>query len=213
MIARLEATRFLAVLGSSGTGKSSLVKTGLLSGLEMGLLASAGSGWRIVDFRPGGTPFRNLARRLLETEHFAVKRGTRDLDETEVTLLEARLRRGPRSLIEWCRNGHLTPGENLLVLVDQFEELFRYPDYAQREEAEAFVALLLESRRPTEFGSAREADFPIYVTITMRSEYLGACALIEGLAEAINEGTFLTPRMTRDQCREAMVGPARVCGV
>ena len=65
------------------------------------------------------------------------------------------------------------------------------------------MTLLLES--------AREAGVAIYVTITMRSEYLGACSLIEGLSDAINAGLFLTPRMTREQCREAIVGPAEVC--
>ena len=50
-------------------------------------------------------------------------------------------------------------------------------------------------------------------TITMRSEYLGACALIEGLSDAINAGMFLTPRMTREQCRDAIVGPAEVCNI
>jgi hypothetical protein len=212
MVARLAATRFLAVLGSSGTGKSSLVKTGLLSGLEMGLLDGAGSRWRIVDFRPGGMPLRNLARRLIETEH--PDADGEAVSDMEIDLLLARLKRGPRALIEWCRDGHhLAPGTNLLLLVDQFEELFRYQDYAGREEAEAFVALLLESRKPTEAAEPQDAEFPIYVTITMRSEYLGACALIEGLAEAINEGTYLTPRMTREECREAIVGPARVCEV
>jgi tetratricopeptide (TPR) repeat protein len=61
--------------------------------------------------------------------------------------------------------------------------------------------------------SAREADVAIYVAITMRSEYLGACALIEGLSDAINAGMFLTPRMTREHCREAIVGPAEVCNI
>ena len=46
----------------------------------------------------------------------------------------------------------------------------------------------------------------------MRSEYLGACALIDGLAEAISAGMVLIPRMTREQCRAAIVGPATVCG-
>ena len=54
---------------------------------------------------------------------------------------------------------------------------------------------------------------PIYVTITMRSEYLGACSLVDGLAEAINDGMFLTPRMTREQCHMAITGPAAVCEV
>ena len=80
--------------------------------------------------------------------------------------------RGPRSIAEWCGND-LPEHTNLLLLVDQFEELFRYQNYAGREEAEAFAALLLES--------ARQRQFPIYVAVTMRSEYLGACALVEGL--------------------------------
>src|SRR6185295_7491928 len=53
---------------------------------------------------------------------------------------------------------------------------------------------------------------PIYVVLTMRSEYLGACSLIDGLAEGINRGQYLTPRMTREQCRAAIEGPAGVCG-
>ncbi len=202
MVDRLAATRFLAVLGSSGTGKSSLVKTGLLDALELGLMAKAGSRWKIVDFRPGGSPLKNLARRLLETEHDAEDPY---IEPKDVDLLRAFLARGPRAVIEWCRSGHLPAGGNLLLLVDQFEELFRYQDYEGREEAEAFVALLIES--------AREADARIYVTITMRSEYLGAGALIEGLSDAINAGMFLTPRMTREHCRDAIVGPAEVCNI
>jgi tetratricopeptide (TPR) repeat protein len=202
MVDRLAATRFLAVLGSSGTGKSSLVRTGLLDALELGLMAKAGSRWKIVDFRPGGTPLKNLARRLLEVDSGEEKP---DIAPQDVDLLRAYLARGPRAVIEWCRSGHLPENGNLLILVDQFEELFRYQDYAGREEAEAFVALLIES--------AREADARIYVTITMRSEYLGAGALIEGLSDAINVGMFLTPRMTREDCREAIVGPAEVCNI
>jgi tetratricopeptide (TPR) repeat protein len=197
MVDRLAATRFLAVLGSSGTGKSSLVNAGLLDGLELGLMAQAGSCWRIVDFRLQDAPLRNLARRLLETGESQIAESG-----TDVELLRKFLARGPRSIIEWCRAGHLSKGENLLLLVDQFEELFRDQDYAGREEAEAFVDLLMES--------AHTNEFPVYVTITMRSEYLGACALIDGLAEEINAGMYLTPRMTREQCREAIVEPARL---
>jgi hypothetical protein len=200
MVDRLAANRFLAVLGSSGTGKSSVVKTGLLDALDLGTMTQAGSNWRVVLLRPGSTPLANLARGLIEAE---ASDGT--ADDADVDLLRAFLLRGPRAVAEWCRDGHLPAGQNLLLLVDQFEELFRYRDYAGREEAEAFAALLIESARATEL--------PIYVTITMRSEYLGACALVEGLAEAISASLFLTPRMSREQCRAAIVGPAAVCGV
>ncbi len=203
MVDRLAATRFLAVLGSSGTGKSSVVKTGLLDGLDLGLMASAGSAWRVIEFKPGGAPLKNLAHGLLQTRVEGIGAAT-PISDTDAALFRAFLLRGPLSVAEWCADGHLPAGTNLLLLVDQFEELFRYQDYAGREEAEAFAALLLES--------ARQSRVPIYVTLTMRSEYLGACALIDGLAEAISTGLVLIPRMMREQCRSAIVGPAAVCG-
>lgn len=193
MLRRLAASRFLAVLGASGSGKSSLVRTGLLDGLELGLLAQAGTWWRVIDIRPGGEPLRNLARGLCGD----------DADEADVEQMRAFLLRGPRSIVQWAST-NLAKGENLLLLVDQFEELFRYQHYEGRQEAESFVALLIES--------ARNREQSVYVTLTMRSEFLGACALFGGLAEAMNDGQYLTPRMTREQCREAIEGPAAVCG-
>ena len=204
MVDRLKATRFLAVLGASGSGKSSLVATGLLDALELGLLAPAGPHWRVAKFRPGGEPICHLAEALVRTggERPA---GAAAVDVHQQTqLLASFLRRGPHSLAQWCLDGNLPSRCNLLILIDQFEELFRYENYARREEAEAFVALLIES--------AQADDVPIHVVITLRSEYLGACALIPGLAERINAGLYLTPRMTRDEVREAIEGPARVCG-
>ena len=205
MVDRLGATRFLAVLGSSGTGKSSLVRIGLLDALELGLMATASSRWQVAEFRPRNAPRYHLARSLLASEVIAGKTGSVKHDEKDIDLLRSRLEQGPRSVIEWCLDQHLPDNTNLLLLIDQFEELFVDQDYAAREEAEAFVALLLES--------VRSEDVPIYVTLTMRSEYLGACALIDGLADAINAGMYLTPRMTREQCCQAIEGPANVCGI
>ena len=145
MVDRLAATRFLAVLGSSGTGKSSLVRTGLLDALELGLMAKAGSRWKIVDFRPGGSPLKNLARRPARNR---ARRETIRTSRRRTSICCARFSRAGRARSSngaapaTCREGG-----NLLLLVDQFEELFRYQDYEGREEAEAFVALLLESAR------------------------------------------------------------------
>ncbi len=53
----------------------------------------------------------------------------------------------------------------------------------------------------------------MYVVITMRSDYLGECAHFAGLPEVLNESQYLVPRMTRDQLREAIEGPAALSGI
>ena len=196
MVDKLAQTRFLAVLGSSGSGKSSLVRTGLLDALELGLSPELGSQWVVVDTHPGSSPFENLARAML-----GAVGGT--ISDDSVRALVSYLRRGPRSLQQWYDDNRLAP-KRLLVLVDQFEELFRYSDFSRGEEAEAFSTLLVES--------TQAEGTNILAIVTMRSEYLGACSLIPGLTECINEGLFLTPRMTRSQCLQAIEGPARVVG-
>jgi formylglycine-generating enzyme required for sulfatase activity len=119
-------------------------------------------------------------------------------------LRRAALDRGPLSLVAELRERPLPPHANLLIVVDQFEELFRYQDLAGREEAEAFVALLL--------ATAEQRQPPIPIVLTMRSDFFGECARFEGLAEAVSESIYLCPRLTRDQIIAAVQGPARVFG-
>ncbi|MFO1433116.1 MAG: WD40 repeat domain-containing protein [Candidatus Competibacteraceae bacterium] len=201
LLARLDKKRFLAVVGPSGCGKSSLVQTGLLNALETGFLASAGVRWRIATLRPGNQPLRNLARALLDKEALGPERGG---DENSEAFLLATLRRGPLGLVEIRREVALPENTNLLVLVDQFEEIFRYRQQYDINEADAFVALLL--------ASAAQSEARLYVLITMRSDFLGDCTLFAGLPEALNDSQFLTPRLTREQLQEAIIGPARVFG-
>src|SRR5947208_14533589 len=66
MIEKLAPSRFLTVVGTSGSGKSSLVNCGLRPALRRGLMAKAGSNWRMVQFRPGGGPIKALACALAE---------------------------------------------------------------------------------------------------------------------------------------------------
>jgi len=95
-----------------------------------------------------------------------------------------------------------------LIVVDQFEELFRFRQSRQIEnsgdEAVAFVKLLLEA--------TQQDDFPIYVVLTMRSDFIGDCMEYSGLPEAVNSGQYLVPRMTRDELRSAISGPVAVGG-
>jgi GH25 family lysozyme M1 (1,4-beta-N-acetylmuramidase) len=206
LIDKLSRTRFLAVVGTSGSGKSSLVRAGFLPSLYGGFMTSAGSGWRIAIMRPGNDPIGNLARALNAPDVFGS-----DIDESaaiQTAMAEATLRRGSLGLVDAIRQAVMPENENLLVVVDQFEEIFRFARVAEGEtygnEAAAFVKLLLEA--------SRQREIPIYVVLTMRSDYLGDCSQFWELPEAINESQYLIPRLTRDQLREAITGPVAVGG-
>jgi ABC-type arginine transport system ATPase subunit len=92
VVDRLALHHFLAVTGVSGSGKSSLVRTGLLDALDRGLLVEAGSDWCVADFRPGGQPLSRLMAAL-------VKASGRTFSEAELGLIEAKLASGPLGLV------------------------------------------------------------------------------------------------------------------
>jgi len=203
LLDRLANNHFLAVVGLSGCGKSSLVKTGLLAGLESGFLSSAGVHWKIAELRPGHSPYTGLTNALMKDDVFGEEYNTfySSMEEAAAFML-AGLRRGPFGLHELLEDCPMKKGQNLLILVDQFEELFRFHRQIDSEESAAFVALLIEASKHNN----------IYIVLTMRSDFLGECAIYAGLPEAINEGIFLTPRLSREQLRRAIEYPASVFG-
>src|SRR5262245_13414921 len=73
LISKLRASRFVTVLGSSGSGKSSLLRAGLLPALEAGLMSFAGSRWRTAVMRPGNAPLRMLAEALAQPNALAAQ--------------------------------------------------------------------------------------------------------------------------------------------
>jgi hypothetical protein len=170
LIAKLSHTCFLAVVGTSGSGKSSLVRAGLLPALLGGFMAKAGSSWRVAIMRPGNDPLGNLARALNADDVLGL--GDPANATVQLAITEATLRRGNLGLIEAIHQANLPANENLLVLVDQFEELFRVEAGAGGQDGEnekaAFVKLLLEAKS--------QQGLPIYIVLTMRSDYLGDCA-------------------------------------
>jgi energy-coupling factor transporter ATP-binding protein EcfA2 len=203
LLARLARRRLVAVVGASGSGKSSLVRAGLLPALQRGYLPTAGSSWQIAVFRPGGTPLANLTDALLAG--VGSESGTVDITrETLTDLLTSSSLGLVAAADRLLAGGH----GSLLVVVDQFEEIFRFRDLAAGADAEESavecVNLLL--------GAAGQDDVPVYVILTMRSDYLGDCARFAGLPEALNDSQFLVPRMTREQLRAAIEGPVAVGG-
>ncbi len=203
LMRKLRTTRFLSILGTSGSGKSSLVRSGLIPSLWGGGMTQAGSRWRVVIMRPGEDPLGNLAAAL------SVRGALMDEDYDESltrAFFETTLRASRMGLVECIRQSRLPEGNNILVLVDQFEEIFRYKRSRRivgRDEAVAFVKLLL---------AARDSELPCYVAITMRSDFIGDCMEFGKLPEVINDGLYLVPRMSRDELKSAITGPVGVGG-
>lgn len=207
----LAETHFLAVVGTSGSGKSSLVNCGLEPALRRGLMASAGTNWHIARLRPGIDPIQHLAEALSAPDILFGKDGPEP--DVRGRLVDTTLRMSKLGIVDIFRQARLPETSHLLVIVDQFEELFRYSRLASSdhkasgdagEEATAFVNLLLEVRR--------HLPIPVYIVLTMRSDFLGDCAQFEGLPSAIDIGQFLVPRMTREERRAAITGPVHVAG-
>ncbi len=208
LLKKLRLSRFLVVIGSSGSGKSSLVKSGLIPALYSGLMAGVGSSWRVCTFRPGNDPIGNMAKGLSEDGVLYNLENSAEIT-TYQAINESILRRSNLGLIEAYRQSGIDPKNKLLILVDQFEELFRFSQYEKdakegKRDAVAFINLLLKA--------AEQKDLPIYVVFTMRSDFLGDCTEFRGLPEAINEGQYLVPRMTREERKDAITGPIAVGG-
>jgi hypothetical protein len=194
---RLYDQHFVAILGLSGCGKSSLLRAGLLADIRQKRVRGPRPRWLIGYMRPGGDPLHALTDAVCEIE-------SQISTEPRVTAACPLLLDG----YGLARFGHEAPLENeqrILIVVDQFEELFRYQRQSATHEAKdraaLFVQLLLEA--------ARDPESRVSVVITMRSEFVGDCSLFYGLAEQVNRGTFLLPKMTRDQIEEVILGPAQ----
>ncbi|MCD6566938.1 MAG: hypothetical protein J7K53_13455 [Bacteroidales bacterium] len=203
VLAKLAKNKFVAVIGASGSGKSSLMYCGLVPILYGGFITEAGSRWRIVTTRPGNSPVKNLAHALQE-----INPGQKDDQELQESVSQAVLMRSSKGLAECIKQLKLPPNENVLLLVDQFEELFRYKasreDVSTINESESFVSLLVEA--------VRQTDVPVFIVLTMRSDFIGDCSQFQELTDLINNSNYLVPQMTRDDFREAIMGPVAVGG-
>jgi WD40 repeat protein/energy-coupling factor transporter ATP-binding protein EcfA2 len=213
----VDRNRFIAVVGSSGSGKSSLVRAGLRPLLEEETRDSTDNRWLWAEFRPGSAPITRLASAIAKL--YPVPASV--TDRTSHILARAdriafTLRQSSLGLVQVLNELSLLGRGRVLLLVDQFEELFRYASLRQSgrndplleaerlDEAMSFVQLLLVA--------SQDRDIPLRVVITIRSDFIGECGRYLGLGEAVSAAQFLVPRLKRDELEATIRMPVVQAG-
>lgn len=207
VLLNLAQHRFTAVIGASGSGKSSLMYCGLIPILYGGFMTDAGSDWSVIVTRPGISPIENLAESILSKDenHIVASEEEKVIGRRMTSTI---LRSSSMGLVDAVKQLSKSSSKNIFLLVDQFEELFRFikteRDGDAVNEAAAYVNLLIKS--------ISQSEVPIYISFTMRSDFIGDCSQFPELTHLINKSHYLIPQMTRDQQRLAIEGPVAVGG-
>jgi WD40 repeat protein/energy-coupling factor transporter ATP-binding protein EcfA2 len=199
---KVEQNRFVAIVGSSGCGKSSLIRAGLRAKFKK----DPNGRWSWIEMRPGNRPIRELAKELAGVAGETVDLMEARADRFEQILVQSKF--GIGEVLSDVSVVQASESNRVLLLVDQFEELFRFAKTAAErlDEATAFVGLLL--------AATKSEQVPIHVMVTMRSDFIGDCARFHGLSAAVSGCQYLVPGMTRDQRADAIRGPVgRVGGL
>jgi WD40 repeat protein len=202
LVGKLRTSRFLPVIvGSSGSGKSSVIRAGVIPALRRGgaladgtLPPEGSSSWPPYLLTPTAQPLQALAA--------ALTRDTESLSAT-TTLIDD-LRIDPRALhLHVLKHLSRSSGSRLLVVVDQFEEVFTLcKDDTERR---AFINNLL-------YAASEIADGPTVVIIVLRADFYAQCAQYENLREAVaNRQEFVGP-MSAEELRRAIEEPAKAGG-
>jgi WD40 repeat protein len=183
----LNQPRFFAVVGASGSGKSSLVRAGIIPALRWN---KKSMDWQIHILTPTAHPLESLAATLTQESNSV----------TATSTLMDDLARDPRSLQIFAkRKLGAKAGSHLLLVIDQFEELFAL--CRSEEERAACIDNLLTA--------ASETDGPVIPLITLRADFYAHCANYVQLREVLAKNQEYIGAMSTAELRRAIEEPAR----
>lgn len=201
VVARLIENRFVAVLGASGSGKSSLVMSGVVPALLNEDIKGTRT-WSFVIFRPEQNPVDNLAEQLS-----ALSAGA-GFSYLPVSAIAASLHNRSEGLTDVVNKIRKNLRQQIVIVIDQFEEVFRYNPPTSRgtegDEATDFIDLIV--------SAVRQPDQGLYVVLTLRSEYVADCSGFHSLTNLLNSGSYLLPQLNRETMVSVIEEPVRISG-
>ncbi len=180
---------FLAVIGPSGSGKSSLVKAGVLHALRQGRVPGS-ENWFYAEMAPGELPLEDLGAALLSVS----SRPLPGIVET--------LRDHADGLVIGVNEALPSKDSKLLLMVDQFEELFTQVE--QESARQQFLDLILHA--------VNTENSPVVIIATLRADFYDRPLLYQGFGELIRARTELVLPLNDDELAKSITGPAERVG-
>jgi WD40 repeat protein/uncharacterized caspase-like protein len=193
LVSDLAQKSFIAVVGASGSGKSSVVQAGLMAELRRGKLFPGSADWWMRSFRPGTNPLQALSRRLVDS-------GTEKEKAYQQMQLEGMLYQGVEGFAHWVRQ---RPEAMVVLVIDQFEELFTI---APSEDRQRFLDVV--------FGALELIPEKLKLIMTLRADFIAPCLEVPALVKLLQESSvFLPPCLTAQEYRRIIINPAEKVGL
>jgi WD40 repeat protein/energy-coupling factor transporter ATP-binding protein EcfA2 len=201
VVSRLKENRFVAVLGASGSGKSSLVLSGVLPAL-LKENAEEKKSWSYLVFRPALNPVDQLAAELS-----AMSAGAGFNPLTKVSVA-ASLHNRTEGLSDVINRIRKNLRQEIVIVIDQFEEIFRFSQAGSTgtpgDDTTDFIDLIV--------SAAQKPDQGLYIILTLRSEYVSECARYHSLTNLMNSSSYLLPQIAHDLLGTVIEEPVKLTG-
>jgi WD40 repeat protein len=210
LIDQLKNQRFAAIAGASGSGKSSLLRAGVISRLQQEKTPSGADAWRIKLLTPSEHPLKSLAAAFINPELSELERAE------QLRRAEGFLQDGGVGLAQLVRASlameggttGLAPRERpqLLLVIDQFEEIFTLSrgNHIEEERQKFFDCLT---------GALQTVGDYLSIAIVVRADFLSKCSLYDGLAQKMEDHRVNVPPLKYEQIKATIVRPAQKVGL
>lgn len=200
LLSIMQEGRFIGVVGQEGTGKTSLIKAGLIPALKSGFTGAAGKNWSFCYCRPGITPIENLASALSEKQVLGdQEKGSLEMDDEIVKLM----RKDHSGILNAVSTYSISGDGNLLIIIDKFEDIFSLSEKHKVGLAwEQEVALFLNNIAK----AITTKTASIYVLISMQSDFIPLLYNFRVLHEHISKGLYSVPLFRQDDFHHIIRG-------